>query len=231
VRTLQRADATENAFRQMISGSRYLHLATHGFFDPPDLARLPPGWDVVTYWNASVQTMTRLNPGLLAGIAFAGANRPREPGRDDGILTAMEAQQLYFGGTDLVVLSACETALGKPAVGEGMMGLQRAFQVAGARTTITSLWKVEDKATQTLMGEFYRNLWERKLGKLESLRQAQLAMMRSYDPTTGTLRGPSWITKPIGPVEPAKTKGAASEPGRPLPPVFWAAFVLSGDWR
>jgi len=232
VRVLQRGDATEDAFRPAIAGSRYLHLATHGFFsfDPPDL-RSPRNLDSVTYASASAQMITRLNPGLKAGIAFAGANRAPQPGRDDGILSAMEAQQLCLGGTDLVVLSACETSLGQPAVGEGMMGLQRAFQVAGARTTITSLWNVEDRATCTLMVEFYKNLWEKRLGKLESLRQAQLAMMRNYDPATGTLRGPSWISKPIEPIKPAKTKATASEPGRPLPPFYWAPFVLSGDWR
>jgi CHAT domain-containing protein len=143
----------------------------------------------------------------------------------------VEAQQLYFGGTDLVVLSACETSLGQPAVGEGMMSLQRAFQVGGARTTITSLWNVEDRATCALMIEFYKNLWEKKLGKLESLRQAQLAMMRGYDPATGTLRGPSWVSKPIEPAKPSMARARAAESGRPLPPFFWAPFVLSGDWR
>jgi len=111
------------------------------------------------------------------------------------------------------------------------MGLARAFHLAGARTTVTSLWKVEDRATRTLMIEFYKNLWEKKLGRLESLRQAQLAMMRSYDPVTGTLRGFSWVSKPIEPTQPPQEKQPASKAGRPLPPFYWAAFVLSGDWR
>jgi hypothetical protein len=74
-----------------------------------------------------------------------------------------------------------------------VFGLQRAFGLAGVRTTIASLWKVDDDATQALMVEFYRNLWEKKLGKLESLRQAQLTMLREYDPKTKRLRGPGAI--------------------------------------
>ena len=87
-----------------------------------------------------------------------------------------------MSNVDLVVLSACETGLGKSAGGEGVLGLQRAFQLAGAKTCVTSLWKVDDTATQVLMAEFYKNLWQKKLGKLNALRQAQLAMIRRYDP-------------------------------------------------
>jgi len=76
--------------------------------------------------------------------------------------------------------------LGQSTGGEGMLGLQRAFQVAGAKTTISSLWSVDDAATQTLMTEFYKRLWDKEhpLGKLEALRQAQLEMLHHYDPRT-----------------------------------------------
>ena len=74
----------------------------------------------------------------------------------------------------MVVLSACESALGR-VDREGVFGLQTAFQLAGARTVVASLWKVEDRATQALMSEFYRNLWEENgVGRLEALRRAQL---------------------------------------------------------
>jgi CHAT domain-containing protein len=137
---------------------------------------------------------------------------------------------LDLRGTDLVVLSACETSIGKAASGEGMLGLQRAFQVAGARSLISSLWNVDDKATQVLMVEFYKNLWERKLGKPEALRQAQLKMLRQYDPHARTLRGPGQA-KSVDPASlavPLTQKQAAREP---VSPYFWSAFVLSGDWR
>ena len=121
---------------------------------------------------------------------------------------------------DLAVLSACETGLGKVAGGEGLLGLQRAFQVSGAGTTVASLWQVDDAATRALMDEFYRNLWEKKLPKIEALRQAQLKMLREYDPQKGTLRG-------VGGV---RQLDADAKPQR-LPPFYWAAWVLSGDWR
>jgi CHAT domain-containing protein len=139
---------------------------------------------------------------------------------DDGILTALEVAGLDLSGVELVVLSACETGLGRTAGGEGVLGLQRAFQMAGAKTSVTSLWKVDDTATQLLMTEFYTNLWEKKLGKLESLRQAQLRMLREYDPKQRKLvaRG----------LDISADQTAGPPRGSPF---YWAAFVLSGDWR
>jgi CHAT domain-containing protein len=113
-----------------------------------------------------------------------------------------------------VVLSACETGLGKTAGGEGVLGLQRAFQVAGAKTCITSLWKVDDTATQLLLIEFYKNLWEKKLPKLDALRDAQLVVLKRYDPVRKRLLGPD-----------------VPEGAEHASPFYWAAFVLSGDWR
>src|SRR5205814_1939276 len=117
-----------------------------------------------------------------SGIAFAGANGPPRPDGDDGILTAVEAQELDLTGTELVVLSACETSVGRPSHGEGLLGLQRAFEVAGARSLISSLWKVDDDATAAFMAVFYANLWTRRLPGPEAFRQAQLTMRRGYDP-------------------------------------------------
>jgi hypothetical protein len=108
---------------------------------------------------------------------LAGANRTPEVG-DDGILTAGEVAALDLRGTELVVLSACQSGLGQASSGEGMLGLQRAFQKGGAETVVASLWKVPDAETRALMSEFYSNLWRRKLGKAEALRQAQLSLLR-----------------------------------------------------
>src|SRR5262249_60987455 len=71
------------------------------------------------------------------------------------------------------VLSACETGLGETAGGEGLLGLQRAFQVSGTRTVVASLWKVDDEWTRKLMERFYENLWQKKMGKLAALREGQ----------------------------------------------------------
>ncbi len=73
------------------------------------------------------------SPGLFSGIALAGADLAPLAGQDDGIITALEAQHLDLRGVELVVLSACDTSLGSGTIGEGMLGMQRAFQVAGAR--------------------------------------------------------------------------------------------------
>jgi CHAT domain-containing protein len=139
------------------------------------------------------------------------------------------------------VLSACDTGRGQVAGGEGVLGLQRAFQLAGARSVVASLWKVPDEATQVLMAEFYKNLWEKKRPKLEALRQAQLTLLRDYRPGANT--GRSGLVKiGVEPVEALPEKkpaggdpsgGRASAPGAGdrLPPFYWAAFVLSGDWR
>jgi len=172
------------------------------------------------------QSLTEYHPGLLSGIALAGANDRGMDG-DDGILTAEEVQSLDLRAVDLVVLSACETGLGEnlpgsgmKAGGEGLLGLQRAFHVAGVETLVASLWSVDDDATKVLMTEFYRNLWDNKLGKLAALRQAQLTMLKEYDPATQTLE------RGLKSAEPQ-----SAERKQRLPPYYWAAFVLSGDWR
>ncbi|MBI4600448.1 MAG: tetratricopeptide repeat protein [Planctomycetes bacterium] len=207
-RELRRAAATEAAFEQAARGSRFLHVATHGFFAPPEIAR-----------DAGAH---RSEPGLLSGMVLAGANRRAgaEGGESDGILTALELASLDLSGTELMVLSACETGLGASAGGEGLLGLQRAAQVAGARSVISSLWKVDDEDARALMARFYENLWRKKLPKLEALRQAQLALLRGgLAPVSLASRGP-------GAPRPAKESSpAAPRAGS------WAAWVLSGDWR
>ena len=192
---------------------------THGYFAPDELK------SVLSVSRADEETISLFgredvsgwNPGLLSGIVLAGSNQPADPRRDDGVLTALEVAALDLSGVELVTLSACETGLGETAGGEGMLGLQRSFQLAGARTTIASLWKVPDAATRALMVEFYENLWQKQLPAGEALRQAQLMMM---------LKGQaerSLASRGIDPVD-------VEENGQ-VPPYYWGAFVLSGDWR
>jgi len=104
-------------------------------------------------------------------------------------MTAEEVGPLDLGATEPAVLFACQTGLGRVAGGEGILGLQRAFLVAGARTVVASLWQVDAAATRTLMTEFYENLVQGRMTKRESLRQAQLTIRRAYDPQQRLLRG------------------------------------------
>ncbi len=213
VRQLTGKSADKAGFAQALPGGRYVHIATHGFFADPDArsaltSALPPASYVEGVGLAMPKTPAVLpalvgrNPLVLTGLVLAGANQG-----SGGLLTGEEIVDLPLGDAELVVLSACETGLGTTAGGEGIFGLQRAFHLAGARTTIASLWQVDDDATQALMVEVYRNLWQRGLTKAEALRQAQIAALH------GKLHQP-----------PGNGGGALS-------PYFWAAFVMSGDWR
>jgi CHAT domain-containing protein len=158
---------------------------------------------------------------LLSGIALAGANRTEAAADDDGILTAAEIAVLDLNAVELAVLSACETALGAETAGEGMLGLQRAFQVGGVQSTIAGLWQVDDHATQVLMERFYRNCSDPTVDKLDALREAQIWMLRHpkdvWMTSTGCTRGDRRLTPP-----------GASVDGR-LAPRYWAAFWLSGN--
>lgn len=146
------AGASEEHFKQHATGNRSIHIATHGYFLD------------VTCSDQSIiskrrQDVTIENPLLRSGLLLAGANLHGEgadaPGAEDGILTALEVSSLDLRGTDLVVLSACETGLGKIEQGEGVYGLRRAFQLAGAKTVVSSLWQVPDRETTTFMKILY----------------------------------------------------------------------------
>ena len=177
----------------------------------------------------SIPVLDQYQSGLLSGLVLAGANLPPEPNRDDGIITALEVAALDLQRVDLAVLSACETGLGQSAGGEGMLGLQRAFQSAGAQTTVSSLWSVDDAATQTMMTEFYKRLWDKEhpLGKLEALRQAQLEMLHHYDPRRKkTSRSRPWKRTRLG--RRTTTDACRQDTG---PPLNLAAIGGSGSMR
>src|SRR5262249_53476535 len=118
-----------------------------------------------------------LSPMVMTGLVFAGANRPKTPGR--GVVTGEALVDLNLSGLELAVLSACETGLGDVADGEGTFGLQRALHLAGTRDVGASLGKVPDQATHPLMALIYRNLWVKGLPPIEALRQAQLEVYRN----------------------------------------------------
>lgn len=167
-----RKEALEKQLKFKISPT-VIHLATHGFFMPDMKAR-------------QLESQTGINehernPLVRSGLLFAGASNQNHDTENDGILTAYEAMNLYLDNTELVVLSACETALGDIKNGEGVYGLQRALQVAGAKNLIMSLWKVNDEATMELMRLFYTN-WVGGENIYHSLQQAQLTMLNEDKP-------------------------------------------------
>jgi len=184
--TLRMGEAgTEAAFKDL-SGRRenIVHVATHGFYWDGHQARhigerLRRSTEVRGEGHASglIQedaSMTR------SGLLFSGANNAlrgnfeNKEGVEDGILTAKEIAQLDFRGTDLLVLSACQTGLGEVS-GEGVFGLQRGFKKAGVNTILMSLWEVDDEATRLLMTRFYESLSKGRT-KSEALKDAQKAV-------------------------------------------------------
>jgi hypothetical protein len=179
------------------------------------------------------------NPLLRSGLALAAANRALVGGGpdagEDGLLTAEEVAGLELSGTELVVLSACDTGLGEIRTGEGVFGLRRAFFMAGARTLVLSLWKVSDVATTILMERFYENLTARGLGRSAALREAQRALR---DITIAELRAaglaPEVSERPReGKIEGLRVlEGLNEEPDEHRPfadPYYWGAFICQGD--
>jgi hypothetical protein len=145
------------------------------------------------------------NPLIRSGLALAAANPPcpeLDTDEDDGLLTALELAGMNLYGTQLVVLSACETGVGDNSSGEGVYGLRRALVMAGVQSQVISLWTVADDSTADLMSDYYQRLLdtENPVGRHEALREAQLAMLHGEDVTRRH-------------------------------PYHWAAFIASGDWR
>ena len=184
VRLRQGSEASTAQVLRDLPQARYALLATHGFFADPEFR------SVFLLNEAAFRHQGRegraapgaRNPLVLSGLVLAGANRPsaaEEMSVGDGsILTAEMIASLPLEKLELVVLSACDTGLGEVAGGEGVYGLQRAFHMAGAQTTVASLWQVDDEITQELLTRYFENLWHKGLGRLEALRQAQLAVRR-----------------------------------------------------
>ncbi len=213
-RLLSGPAATEEAVAA-IRRPRFLYFVTHGFFLPdllPPVALAGPGQrgiELVPQPGADPPKANQPNglgaPELRSGLALAGANRWQErlaAGFTDGLLTAMDVAGLDLTGTELVVLSACETGVGEVQIGEGVIGLRRAFRLAGARTVVASLWKVPDRETQRLMGRFVQ-LWLEGKRPAAALRQAQLELIAALRAEQDARR-------------------------RIAPPLYWAAFITHG---
>ncbi len=162
-----------------------LHLATHGFFleDAP----VPEGSRAVVHFGALGEDTLAPRPSdpllrsglvLVSARAAPGASRSTQPSPDSALVTALELAGLNLWGTQLVVLSACDTGRGDVKLGQGVYGLRRAFVVAGAETVVMSLWKVDDETTSMLMEAYYRNLLAGQ-GRAAALREAMRALRQT----------------------------------------------------
>lgn len=174
-------EATESRLKSYSGHSpKVVHISTHGFyFAPSHKDSLPATPQESNSFRNSEEPLMR------SGLLFSGANSiwtnktQNTDATDDGVLTAYEIANLDFSDTELVVLSACDTALGDIDYNEGVYGIQRAFRLAGVKAMIGSLWKVPDTETVRLMTEFYRH---RTAGMTthKAFAQAQAAMRATH---------------------------------------------------
>jgi CHAT domain-containing protein/tetratricopeptide (TPR) repeat protein len=213
---LSGGDANETGVKQALTGRRIVHLATHGFFlgsgcdekaantrSVGGLVAASPSQPKTSVLAPTPSALLE-NPLLLSGLAFAGANRRSGSSgvQDDGILTAEEIAGLNLQGTEWAVLSACDTGIGTFRSGEGVFGLRRAFQIAGAHTVIMSLWSVDDQATRDWMRSLYNGRLREGRTTADAVRDASLSVLRDR-----------------------RAKGQSTHP------FLWAAFIAAGDWN
>lgn len=206
VKSFMEGMALEESLKEIYK-PRLLHIATHGYF-------LDKGEET--------------NPLFRSGLMLSGSGTSLKMGKpeekEDGILTAFEAMNLNLDNTDLVVLSACETGLGEVKNGEGVYGLQRAFKVAGAKSIMMSLWKVDDEATQELMGSFYKNWLSPTQPHRGGGANTKALAVKGPPSTTADKSGD------LGGRKRAAFLAAQKElKAKYTNPYYWGAFVLVGE--
>ena len=195
--------ATESALKTLAPGKQVLHLATHGFV-------LGAGSSAAGSGSRGIHAATPdaalplANPLQLAGLILAGANRRETAAleQEDGVLIAEEVASLNLQGLDWVVLSGCDTGVGTVQTGEGVLGLRRAFQIAGARSLIMSLWAVSDDAACEWMEALYAARFRDGLGTADAVHAATKAIVE-----------------------------ARRRHGQSTHPFYWGGFVAAGDWK
>jgi CHAT domain-containing protein len=176
VEVISGVDATETRVKS-IEAPKILHIATHGFFfEDQEMVKRS---NMISTDNKKVVS----NPMTRSGLIFSGAENTMNGeifADDNGWLNSYEASLLNLRGTELVVLSACETGTGDVQNGKGVYGLQRAIRVAGAESLIMSMWEVDDKATQELMTYFYDYWIDKNMTKKDAFNKAQEKIREKY---------------------------------------------------
>ena len=152
-------EGIEETFKQLNGTSRsIIHIATHGFsFSEQEIKEKGDKLVFINEQNDNLDNMLNYSGLLMSGANYVLKGRKLPEDIEDGILTAREISQVDLGKVGLVVLSACQTALGEIRE-DGVFGIQRGFKKAGAHSLLMSLWKVDDRATEIMMTAFYRNL-------------------------------------------------------------------------
>ena len=228
---LKGQDPTPARLATELAGARYLHLATHGFFRETELvAERERAEKAADAWLPLPSRVTaRVGAGAksplsFTGLALAGANR------GPGVVTGEEIVGLPLDSVELAVLSACQSGLGNRTDGEGVLGLPRAFHLAGCRNVVASLWVVSDDTTPALMNRFYHELWANKKPPLAALREAQLVLYYGGRSAIAAHRDRSPPSFAESAALPPDRFAAGPAAGR-APTKLWAAFVLSGTGR
>jgi len=185
-RLLSGQAATRAAFLEQAASARFLHVATHAFFAPesvPSALDDEPLESILgTPRTSFAERVAGLAPLTLCGLALAGAgSRDEALDRVGGVVTAEELAALDLSGCELAVLSACETSVGRRDH-QGIFSLQTALHAAGARTAVTSLWRVPDRPTRLLMEAFYRGIWGEQRGRAEALWRAKRELHEAGEP-------------------------------------------------
>jgi CHAT domain-containing protein len=240
------------ALRRLL-GPRQVTLLTGSNASEQELDKLARAGQLQTYRYLHLATHARpdgYNP-LQSALILARDNLP-DPERQlkagqpiyRGRLTAEKVVQDWHLDCDLVTLSACQTALGKQEYGEGFVGFAQAFLLAGSRSVVVSLWKVDDTATALLMDRFYQNLLgeptelKEPLSKAKALEEAKVwlrglsraeALKRSADLIDGVERAPKRKLDRVPPEVPQPPPGVGDDAAQPYAhPYYWAAFILIG---